>query len=460
MKMLEAQGDQLSLHKKEKPMDPWVARSIMSVAGQSLQIVSAMSRVGPSKNKPGTFERKPIDMSFFMFAALNMAANGMNFIFGSQKTEDEHQLKYLKEQFSNKLDSHLPEGEQPIDPKDKREQLHREPPEPKTAWDKTYDFLQRNSVTVGEIGLRYAAALGLVFPMIKQGNMIGWKEMAKLAFKGELKQAVKQGVTGNKTQLWAGGLYLFGKTIALASQVKDPYDPKPHTMMDTIREEGIFKLGSIIEAGAGSLVAYNAYSNNKIGFGKELKPMTDWAGTVGGALFATGYGIRFFAKYGEKKMNMDELYAHISDNLAKVPPEQLPQLIAESAAAIKDHFKDKPLEFGKIYNQMMTDLYKYHHIALDNLGTEPNERAEKLAAKCAEQGLNTPAVAAADTAHEHKPATRAEGHKSEDHKHEHKHADKHQRKSTTELASVVPAASHVEKAAAKSASEPHHSLGA
>jgi hypothetical protein len=141
-------------------------------------------------------------------------------------------------------------------------------------------------------------------------------------------------------------------------------------------------------------------------------------------------------------MNMEELHAHISDSLAKVPPHELPQLIAECSASLVEHFKDKQLDYGKVYTQIMTDMYRYHHIALDNLGTEPEERIAKANGKHTDAAAPSTQVAAAETE-----------------KHEGTHASKHARKSASDLAAVTPAASHVEKAAA-AASEAHHGLSA
>jgi len=432
LKLLEAKGDKLTLQKKEHGLDLWTVRSALSVGGQSLQMLSAWRQLRPDK-ATGKLVRSGIDGPTMMFAGLNMAANVMGFIFGSQKTEDEHQLAFLKEQFNNKLDGSVPAGQLP-DTDDKRDTLHRDPPPPKTVGQKTWDFLQRNSVTVGEIGLRYAAAIALTFPMQTMKPAFG-----KL-MQGELKEAIKIGGNKDKLKFYAGLGYLAGKTIALFTKVKDPYDPKPHTWVDTLREDVLFKAGSLIEAGSGTAIAINGFTKSKIDLGG--KQMPDYAGGVGGLMFATGYLVRYFAKFGEKQMNMDELQAHVTDSLAKVPPEQLPQLIAECAATLKEHFKDKPLDYGKLYTQMMTDLYKYHHISLDNLGTEPEERIAKMG------GAAQPATA---------PATETPVAAKQESKHAHKHQP---RKSASELAATVPAASHVDKAAQAAASEPQLSLGA
>lgn len=422
MRLLEEQGDKLVLSKQKQTIDAWKIRSSMSVAGQSLQMLSAWRQLRPDAQ--GNLARQGIDGPTMLFAVLNMTANIIGYVFGSQKTEDKNQLSYLKEQFNHKLDSHVADGSELPKANERRSALHLEPEREKTAGEKFQGFLQRNSVTVGEIGLRYAAALALTFPLKTLRPALN-KMMA-----GEIREAIQIGRNPDKLKFYAGAGYLLGKTMGLFSKVKDPYDNKPHTALDTVREEVLFKADSVIEAMCGTAIALNGFKQ-KIDIGG--KPVTDYAGGVGGLLFAAGYAVRLFAKFGEKQMNMDELQAHISDSLAKVPPEELPQLIAECAATLKEHFKDKPLEFGQVYTQIMTDMYRYHHIALDNLGTQPEERIAKM-----------------------------NGHYQEHMAEEQGHTGKHPpRNRASELAAVTPASSHAEKAAAaKNVGDPHVSLGA
>ena len=104
----------------------------------------------------------------------------------------------------------------------------------------------------------------------------------------------------------------------------------------------------------------------------------DFISGIGGVLFTIRYAMRHWAPFGVRDTNMPEIYAHVTDSLAKMPPDKLPQLLADTAADITDHFKDKHLKYGEVFNQLLIDLYRYHHIALDNLGTEPEERIAKV----------------------------------------------------------------------------------
>jgi hypothetical protein len=429
--ILEAKGDKLELKVDKKPlMDFWTVRSLISVVGQSLQMVSSYFRVTENK-ATGAWERRGIDGSIMTFAVLNMVANASNFIFGSEKKPDDAHLDFLKKRFNQKIESHLAPGEQPVDPNTER-MKEREIPEPPGLGTRAWEFMRENSVRIGEIGLRFAAAMALVIPMNKGRDTFGgWRELIKGIFSGNGIKAISEGLNKNPLQLAAGSLYLTGKTVALFTKIPDAYEKKKHTMLDTLREDYVFQVGSITEAIAGGLVALNAYKS-KIDLGGG--PVRDWAGTIGGGLFSTGYLIRLGAKFGEKQMNMKELQAHVTDNLAKVTPAQLPQLLAESAAALKDHFKDKNLDYGQLYTQMMSDLYRYHHISFDNLGTEPEERLAKIKTNC-EQSK-------ADPNHPgHTPEEAALCKIVEE-----PMAEKHRQKSLADIAARAPSTSHVEKA--------------
>ena len=174
----------------------------------------------------------------------------------------------------------------------------------------------------------------------------------------------------------AGGFWLAGKTLAFFAKTPDPYNPE-RTALDKFREEYLFKISTATEAIGSTTMAYDSFVKRKITFGGKVS--TDYLGSVGGMLFTTAFIMRLSAPYGVKDLNMEEVYAHATDTLAKTPPEKLPQLMADTAAYLTEHLKDKNVQFGEVYNKLMTDLYRYHHIALDNLGTEPQERTQALA---------------------------------------------------------------------------------
>src|SRR5262249_31361674 len=142
---------------------------------------------------------------------------------------------------------------------------------------------------------------------------------------------------------YAGMGSLLGKTIALGSKPEDPYDPKPKTWLDTIREKFTFRTGGAIEALAFATYAADSFTNpdRRIVFKRGGKDYADFIGGLGSILFSIRYMVRHWAKFGVKDVNMEELHAHVTDSLAKMPPEKLPQLLADTAAEMTDHFKDK-----------------------------------------------------------------------------------------------------------------------
>jgi hypothetical protein len=149
-----------------------------------------------------------------------------------------------------------------------------------------------------------------------------------------------------------------GKTIGLFSKVPDPYNPKPHTMLDTIREKVLFRLSTIIETGAASTLAYG-------GFKKDLKTgKRDFIGGLGGTVLAGGLTTRFFADFGTRVLDREELRAHLTDCLARIPANKLSQAVADTAAVLHERYGNKSPGFALIYNNLIVALYRYHGIAV------------------------------------------------------------------------------------------------
>ncbi len=225
----------------------------------------------------------------------------------------------------------------------------------------------------GPYGLRGAASI------LKHGE---WGGLGKAG--ATLKTAFLTAKNKDLFSLTGGLLYLTGKSIALTSKVPDPYDPNPPSPIDQFRQNISFRLSSLIEMTAGGTIAADRLFNKKRLikipnwkflpeklFGKEFRgnKYQDIVGGIGGVLFAGAYFIRLFAPFGEMNLNMDEVKAHATDALATVPPEKIPQLMADCTATIKEHTKDQHMEFGEIYSQMAGCLYRYHHEAMQNVPT-------------------------------------------------------------------------------------------
>ena len=89
-------------------------------------------------------------------------------IFGGEVRKDEHGERFVKGQINDKLlaylasDDPLPASLFSLD--EKHAPSRKDAEQPKTAGQKFYDVMQRNSVTFGEIGLRMFCAANMVFP--------------------------------------------------------------------------------------------------------------------------------------------------------------------------------------------------------------------------------------------------------------------------------------------------------
>lgn len=347
----------------EKKVTLWGLRGGLSMVGQVLQLSSAYFK------KPRPDGTSGIDRPTATFAVSNIIANLSNMVFGSQKESDPHRLAYIKSHINQSLGEEFAANNLPAINEKRSE---KRPQTPKTI----FQMLQKYSVTIGEVGLRMFGSFAMAFPVAN------WGAAAKEFGKGNISKGFR---TAYNTKDAASGkvgiAYLVGKTIALFSKVPDPYNPNPKSTLDTIREKVLFKLSSIIEFGAAGYLSYDRYANktldgNKLRkFGlnwKAVEPKSgeaqkdgprDYFGASGGALFTVGLGIRYFAPFGERMVDMVELKAHLSDSLAKVPQEKLPHAMAKMVADIVDHFGEKSkITFGSLYAEVATDLLQQHKI--------------------------------------------------------------------------------------------------
>ncbi|MBI1276234.1 hypothetical protein GC177_09740 [bacterium] len=356
--------------------EPWKWRGKLSIVGQSLQLASAK------------FSAKGIDAPTAIFAVSNLMANGTNIVFGAEKAQDVHQLRFLKEHFNAQMQAYLPQGESLPSPDDSRAALRHANDPRKGLVEQGQDFIRRNSVRIGEIGLRYFGAFALAFPVKN------WRESADKLAHGNLLGAYQAGKNKDALSHQAGMAYLVGKSIALTSKIPDPYDPTPHTLLDTIREKVVFRLSSVIEGFAAFSIALNGFTRRKIKFSKDGKEYPDVLGGVGGMLFTLAQGIRYFAPFGTKVVDMEELNAHMTDGLARMPRDRLPQLVADAAASIVEHFKEKHLEFGTVYSQLADGLQQYHGIDLSGAQLVAANDAARFVAQ--PLVLDNPAQLAAD----------------------------------------------------------------
>ncbi|MEJ0010154.1 MAG: hypothetical protein WDN72_06380 [Alphaproteobacteria bacterium] len=239
----------------------WRVRGTMGTVGQLGQLASALLPV-PVFDPIAHKVRREVDYGTLIFAASNLTANGINIAFGAEKTPDVNQLHFLKENLNERIAPHVaPGGNLPATDDDTRYHLREEPEKPHSIGKKFHDFMQRNSVAFGEIGLRYFGSFALAFPITnehKHFSFKGWKGGVTELSKGNFRGAWDSARNKHSVYSLAGGLtYMTGKTIALMSKIPDPYENKKHTWWDSVREHVTFHASSVIETFAGATIAYD-----------------------------------------------------------------------------------------------------------------------------------------------------------------------------------------------------------
>lgn len=346
---------------KSSSFNPWVVRSLLGLGGQGLQLASAFMR--PSGK---------VDSSTFIFAASNLTANLINLRYGGQEKDDPHQRAYLQERYHHWLNPDAPMPEVAL---------------PKHDTLRSADtFLRRNSVNVGELGLRYLGAAGLAFPPHVGGNN-NWD-----ITKGFPK------TNPAPLRAFAGIGSIIGKTIALQSTVPDPYNPQPRSSWDIIREKYTFVTGGLIEAVAYGALAFDSWKNthaqgkfSQNGIVWKGQHSRDWLGAIGSAMFTTGYIVRSWAPYGTRHVDMEPLIQTISADLAQLPAAQQPVQTARIAQDMARHFNRPDLSAAQIYS----DLLKATHSFTAPNQVTPHSRilTKELTHTPLQQALSAPQVA-------------------------------------------------------------------
>lgn len=330
----------------KKPFTPWKWRGYLGMTGQGLQLISGL------KNSHNRTEQAAV----VGFAVSNLLANLMNIVFGAQKKTDPHQLLALKNRFNETLAPHLAEGEKPPDVNT----THLSDPgrdNPRQPWgDRAKAFMQRHSVSIGDIALRVIGSIFLVVPIthIKPAWQ-SWRSG------GTLKEISTIAANHNHATLKAGLIMLFGKALSFCSKEPDPYNPMPQTMLGRIREKVTFPLSSVIEASAMGYMAHDRFTRKDKLTGK---PAADLLGGTGSSIFVGGFAVRLFAPYGTREVNMPELIAHIGHGLAKLPPEKIPDMLARTSQQLAAHFANNEMDIATIYTQLANDLVQHHHLIL------------------------------------------------------------------------------------------------
>ncbi len=337
LKLLATDGQQFALPEVQKKFNPWAWRGILSIVGQSGQLLSGglvykhakkifeeSAKLEADQKLLG--DKRNDSFAIGVFALLNLCANVINITFGAQKKNDPHQLAYLKQQFNEHLQTEYG--------------VNAAVDAPNTTLvagkEKAGSFLQQHSVSFGEVFLRTLGSVSLAFPVTQ----------VKAALKALRTGGIKEGFAAakNKTPatFWYGIAMLTGKFTSFMATESDPYNPEPPSAWRSFREKVAFRLSSVIEGGGALYSVRDRYKNHEIFVGN--KSMPDIPGTFGNAVFVAGYGIRYTAPYGSREVYMPELYAHVSKALAQLPVDRQAEALAKAAQWMAGHFADKKQE--------------------------------------------------------------------------------------------------------------------
>ena len=373
-------GETLVLPPPEpKKFNPWAWRGILSVVGQSGQLLSGYFTIKHRRlvsKSPEELSASTADAAAIVgFATLNLMANFINILFGAQKKNDPHQLRFLKDSFNKKITGEVREGEA-LPSVDRHISESRADYKQPNA---LQNFLRKYSVSFGEIGLRTIGSFSLAFPVTQYG-----KALKALRTQGAV-AAFKAAKNNNPATYVYGLLMLTGKLVSFVSKEPDPYNPKPPSSLDVFREKYTFKLSSWIEGIGAAWSAQDRLLKQKIHIGGKAMP--DIFGGGGNVVFVGGYVIRLGAPYGSLEVDMPELYAHISDGLAKLPPDKIQARLAETSEWLADHFKEKKIEVSKIYEGIAHELTKHHRIRLaaPEVANQPSSSAAPMVSPPAAQ---------------------------------------------------------------------------
>lgn len=371
---LNAQSEGLEREKEQKTgPDPMFLRGCTSIIGQASQLVSSATTL--PRNTPLPTTRKEIlgniSADIMGFAVLNLMANFCNMKFGSQHKIDHNHTIALKEEFNRHLAQLVDNPDALPDPRS--EAISRRPPEKLTFGQKAYNFAQSQSTTIGEVALRMAGTASMIFPANQ------WREAYAEAAQGNYAQAFAKAINKDPVNRAVGITTMVGKVSSLIAKEENPYSDKEQNAFDVFREKYAFKASSVIEGVAAAGMAVDRVVNRRsiIGADKYYNPNDknqfdalprDWAGAFGNGVFVLGYGIRYPAKVGTLDVDLKEVYAHISDGLALLPRDTIPEALAGTVISLKNHFKDKrDLSAADIYAGISNELENHHQIAMPTL---------------------------------------------------------------------------------------------
>lgn len=329
---LESEGQRFAQPSAQKAFNPWAWRGVTSIIGQSGQLLSSYFVYDHAKRFEMDISKlaraKADSIAIAGFAVLNLCANVINIMFGAQEKNDPNHFAFLTSEFDARFANAY------------GHQLASAPSSGPAAGavrtdkpSKFHTFLDRYSVSFGEIFLRTLGSVSLAFPVVQ--FKAGFE-----AFKAHGLQAGYQAMKNKNSATFIYGLaMLLGKGTSFMASEPDPYNPAPMGPWRAFREKVAFKLSSVIEGLGAGWSSHDRFKYQKIHVGN--KTIADIPGGIGNAVFVAGYGIRYTAPFGTREVDMPTLYQHIGSALARLPDPQQPEAIASNAHWLVDHFSKK-----------------------------------------------------------------------------------------------------------------------
>lgn len=368
-------GDKFEIEPKHKKTslefvkeNGWKLRGGSSIIGQTMTFFSALRSPDYEKKPDGTkVALKDVktgklvtkfDPATGAFAALNLAANFTNLIFGSQKEEDVKGLEKFNAIIADEVNHYLPNDVRKISPDDVRKlsYMNDQELEEHNKDRSSVGILKRNSVKLGEVGLRTLGSIALVLNYKTTG-----KALSKL-FKGQAtaKQAWDEAKTSDNFTRIAGYGMVAGKMMGLAAETYDPKDP-PKTYWQELRQKVLWRVSSFTEMLSQGAFAYDRHKNKKIVLGDKLH--ADNIGAVGNVLLTVPpYPARLVLPYGQKVLDVSEVQARLLDELPKLPKDKIPEVAARVTARMVEYLGEDSPDFSKLYKQLLDKLDKYHGV--------------------------------------------------------------------------------------------------
>jgi hypothetical protein len=342
----------------------WKIRGGSSVVGQSMTLFSAFNAVSKVDADAGRLKPK-FDPAIGAFAILNLTANFVNYIFGGQKEDDAKGLTKFDAIIADEVNRYLPDNAPKVLPAEVRKLSYMDDAQmAEHNKDRSpAGVIKRNSVRLGEVGLRTLGSLCMVFNYKKV--LPAFKQLSQ----GEMKQAFLTAKVEDRATFLAGCGMVAGKIMGLFAKTNDPNDP-PKTYIEEIRQKVLWTTSSFTEMLAQSSVAYDRSKNKRLVIGGVARP--DVTGVAGNVLLTVPpYPTRLVLPYGKKVLDVDEVQARLLDELPKLPRDKIPEVVARVTARMVEHMGDSSPSFSELYKNILKKLETYHHIDACPQATPP-----------------------------------------------------------------------------------------